>query len=68
VSILNSFQPKEEDVSNVSGMSAASLLNLLKFSFEQFFQLMVLIVCFTVIPLPEEFELQGFLALRPALR
>uniref|UniRef100_A0A671PP16 Nonsense-mediated mRNA decay factor n=1 Tax=Sinocyclocheilus anshuiensis TaxID=1608454 RepID=A0A671PP16_9TELE len=40
VSILNSFQPKEEDVSNVSGM----------------------------IPLPEEFELQGFLALRPALR
>uniref|UniRef100_A0A8C2F2F5 Nonsense-mediated mRNA decay factor n=1 Tax=Cyprinus carpio TaxID=7962 RepID=A0A8C2F2F5_CYPCA len=39
VSILNSFQPKEEDVSNVS-----------------------------VIPLPEEFELQGFLALRPALR
>ncbi|XP_073704700.1 nonsense-mediated mRNA decay factor SMG7 isoform X1 [Garra rufa] len=40
VSILNSFQPKEEDVSNASG----------------------------VIPLPEEFELQGFLALRPALR
>uniref|UniRef100_A0A673GUH2 Nonsense-mediated mRNA decay factor n=1 Tax=Sinocyclocheilus rhinocerous TaxID=307959 RepID=A0A673GUH2_9TELE len=40
VSILNSFQPKEEDVSNASGM----------------------------IPLPEEFELQGFLALRPALR
>ncbi|TRZ04236.1 hypothetical protein DNTS_029924 [Danionella cerebrum] len=39
VSILNSFQPKEEDVSNTS-----------------------------VIPLPEEFELQGFLALRPALR
>ncbi|XP_043114627.1 protein SMG7 isoform X1 [Puntigrus tetrazona] len=39
VSILNSFQPKEEDVSNSS-----------------------------VIPLPEEFELQGFLALRPALR
>uniref|UniRef100_A0A672NFG1 Nonsense-mediated mRNA decay factor n=1 Tax=Sinocyclocheilus grahami TaxID=75366 RepID=A0A672NFG1_SINGR len=39
VSILNSFQPKEEDVSNAS-----------------------------VIPLPEEFELQGFLALRPALR
>ncbi|XP_048018371.1 nonsense-mediated mRNA decay factor SMG7 isoform X1 [Megalobrama amblycephala] len=39
VSILNSFQPKEEDVSHVS-----------------------------VIPLPEEFELQGFLALRPALR
>ncbi|XP_072544359.1 nonsense-mediated mRNA decay factor SMG7 isoform X2 [Salminus brasiliensis] len=39
VSILNSFQPKEEDVSNPSA-----------------------------IPLPEEFELQGFLALRPALR
>ncbi|KAF5900960.1 protein SMG7 isoform X2, partial [Clarias magur] len=39
VSILNSFQPKEEDVSNSSA-----------------------------IPLPEEFELQGFLALRPALR
>ncbi|XP_067309562.1 nonsense-mediated mRNA decay factor SMG7 isoform X2 [Pseudorasbora parva] len=39
VSILNSFQPKEEDVSNVS-----------------------------VVPLPEEFELQGFLALRPTLR
>lgn len=39
VSILNSFQPKEEDVSDLS-----------------------------VIPLPEEFELQGFLALRPALR
>ncbi|XP_056599232.1 nonsense-mediated mRNA decay factor SMG7 isoform X1 [Triplophysa dalaica] len=39
VSILNSFQPKEEDVSDAS-----------------------------VIPLPEEFELQGFLALRPALR
>ncbi|XP_077088056.1 nonsense-mediated mRNA decay factor SMG7 isoform X3 [Siphateles boraxobius] len=39
VSILNSFQPKEEDASNAS-----------------------------VIPLPEEFELQGFLALRPALR
>ncbi|XP_051984536.1 nonsense-mediated mRNA decay factor SMG7 isoform X2 [Xyrauchen texanus] len=39
VSILNCFQPKEEDVSNVS-----------------------------VIPLPEEYELQGFLALRPALR
>uniref|UniRef100_A0A8C7J5Z8 Nonsense-mediated mRNA decay factor n=1 Tax=Oncorhynchus kisutch TaxID=8019 RepID=A0A8C7J5Z8_ONCKI len=36
VSILNSFQPKEEDVS--------------------------------LTPLPEEFELQGFLALRPALR
>uniref|UniRef100_A0A674BMB8 Nonsense-mediated mRNA decay factor n=1 Tax=Salmo trutta TaxID=8032 RepID=A0A674BMB8_SALTR len=36
VSILNSFQPKEDDVS--------------------------------LIPLPEEFELQGFLALRPALR
>ncbi|XP_075878245.1 nonsense-mediated mRNA decay factor SMG7 isoform X3 [Nelusetta ayraudi] len=39
VSILNSFQPKEDDV------SAAP-----------------------VMPLPEEFELQGFLALRPALR
>lgn len=39
VSILNSFQPKEDDVSSSS-----------------------------VIPLPEEFELQGFLALRPALR
>uniref|UniRef100_A0A8D3DVQ4 Nonsense-mediated mRNA decay factor n=1 Tax=Scophthalmus maximus TaxID=52904 RepID=A0A8D3DVQ4_SCOMX len=39
VSILNSFQPKEDDV---SGSSAT--------------------------PLPEEFELQGFLALRPALR
>ncbi|XP_041849340.1 protein SMG7 isoform X2 [Melanotaenia boesemani] len=39
VSILNSFQPKEEDVSSPSAM-----------------------------PLPEEFELQGFLALRPALR
>uniref|UniRef100_A0A3P8ZUR7 Nonsense-mediated mRNA decay factor n=1 Tax=Esox lucius TaxID=8010 RepID=A0A3P8ZUR7_ESOLU len=36
VSILNSFQPKEDDVS--------------------------------LTPLPEEFELQGFLALRPALR
>uniref|UniRef100_A0A674BNN4 SMG7 nonsense mediated mRNA decay factor n=1 Tax=Salmo trutta TaxID=8032 RepID=A0A674BNN4_SALTR len=39
VSILNSFQPKEDDVS-----------------------------CASMIPLPEEFELQGFLALRPALR
>uniref|UniRef100_A0A3B4DSC2 Nonsense-mediated mRNA decay factor n=1 Tax=Pygocentrus nattereri TaxID=42514 RepID=A0A3B4DSC2_PYGNA len=39
VSILNSFQPKEEDVSNPSAT-----------------------------PLPEEFELQGFLALRSALR
>ncbi|XP_064194455.1 nonsense-mediated mRNA decay factor SMG7 isoform X2 [Anguilla rostrata] len=39
VSILNSFQPREEDVS-----------------------------CTAVNPLPEEFELQGFLALRPALR
>ncbi|XP_062849996.1 nonsense-mediated mRNA decay factor SMG7 isoform X2 [Trichomycterus rosablanca] len=39
VSILNSFQPKEEDVSNPSAT-----------------------------PLAEEFELQGFLALRPALR
>ncbi|KAK3567755.1 hypothetical protein QTP86_025343, partial [Hemibagrus guttatus] len=39
VSILNSFQAKEEDVSNSSAT-----------------------------PLPEEFELQGFLALRPALR
>ncbi|KAM6989393.1 nonsense-mediated mRNA decay factor SMG7 isoform 2-T2 [Tautogolabrus adspersus] len=39
VSILNSFQPKEDDVS-----------------------------CLSVTPLPEEFELQGFLALRPALR
>ncbi|KAI3374401.1 hypothetical protein L3Q82_005968 [Scortum barcoo] len=39
VSILNSFQPKEDDVSSSS-----------------------------VMPLPEEFELQGFLALRPALR
>uniref|UniRef100_A0A8C5H371 Nonsense-mediated mRNA decay factor n=2 Tax=Gouania willdenowi TaxID=441366 RepID=A0A8C5H371_GOUWI len=39
VSILNSFQPKEDDVS-----------------------------CPSVTPLPEEFELQGFLALRPALR
>ncbi|XP_036452355.1 protein SMG7 isoform X1 [Colossoma macropomum] len=39
VSVLNSFQPKEEDVSNPSAT-----------------------------PLPEEFELQGFLALRPALR
>uniref|UniRef100_UPI0037E818DB nonsense-mediated mRNA decay factor SMG7 isoform X4 n=1 Tax=Semicossyphus pulcher TaxID=241346 RepID=UPI0037E818DB len=39
VSILNTFQPKEDDVS-----------------------------CSTVTPLPEEFELQGFLALRPALR
>uniref|UniRef100_A0A8C1K2V1 Nonsense-mediated mRNA decay factor n=1 Tax=Cyprinus carpio TaxID=7962 RepID=A0A8C1K2V1_CYPCA len=33
-----------------------------------FFYLIVMIICFTVIPLPEEFELQGFLALRPALR
>ncbi|CAB1435072.1 unnamed protein product [Pleuronectes platessa] len=39
VSILNSFQPQEHDVS-----------------------------CPSVTPLPEEFELQGFLALRPALR
>ncbi|KAM3605296.1 uncharacterized protein V6R79_023635 [Siganus canaliculatus] len=39
VSILNSFQPKEDDTS-----------------------------CSSVMPLPEEFELQGFLALRPALR
>lgn len=39
VSILNSFQPREEDLSSSS-----------------------------VMPLPEEFELQGFLALRPALR
>nr|XP_015210557.1 PREDICTED: protein SMG7 isoform X3 [Lepisosteus oculatus] len=39
VSILNSFQPKEDDVS-----------------------------CASATPLPEEFELQGFLALRPALR
>ncbi|XP_068604685.1 nonsense-mediated mRNA decay factor SMG7 [Brachionichthys hirsutus] len=39
VSILNSFQPKEDDVA-----------------------------CFSATPLPEEFELQGFLALRPALR
>ncbi|XP_044075481.1 protein SMG7 isoform X5 [Siniperca chuatsi] len=39
VSILNSFRPKEDDVS-----------------------------CSSVTPLPEEFELQGFLALRPALR
>ncbi|XP_048845499.1 nonsense-mediated mRNA decay factor SMG7 isoform X1 [Brienomyrus brachyistius] len=39
VAILNSFQPKEDDVS-----------------------------CPSVLPLPEEFELQGFLALRPALR
>ncbi|XP_075996097.1 nonsense-mediated mRNA decay factor SMG7 isoform X1 [Genypterus blacodes] len=39
VSILNSFQPKEDDVSSSA-----------------------------VTPLPEEFELQGFLALRPALR
>uniref|UniRef100_A0A4W5QQV8 Nonsense-mediated mRNA decay factor n=1 Tax=Hucho hucho TaxID=62062 RepID=A0A4W5QQV8_9TELE len=39
VSILNSFQPKEDDVS-----------------------------CASMTPLPEEFELQGFLALRPALR
>ncbi|CAB1326183.1 unnamed protein product, partial [Coregonus sp. 'balchen'] len=39
VSILNSFQPKEDDVSYAS-----------------------------MTPLPEEFELQGFLALRPALR
>ncbi|XP_060940089.1 nonsense-mediated mRNA decay factor SMG7 isoform X2 [Limanda limanda] len=39
VSILNSFQPQEYDVS-----------------------------CSLVTPLPEEFELQGFLALRPALR
>ncbi|XP_072298017.1 nonsense-mediated mRNA decay factor SMG7 isoform X2 [Eucyclogobius newberryi] len=39
VSLLNGFQPKEEDVS-----------------------------CSSVVPLPEEFELQGFLALRPALR
>ncbi|XP_037538384.1 protein SMG7 [Nematolebias whitei] len=39
VSILNSFQPKEDNVSCSSGT-----------------------------PLPEEFELQGFLALRPALR
>uniref|UniRef100_A0A8C2ZSP5 Nonsense-mediated mRNA decay factor n=1 Tax=Cyclopterus lumpus TaxID=8103 RepID=A0A8C2ZSP5_CYCLU len=41
VSILNSFQPKEDDVSCCSGKMT---------------------------PLPEEFELQGFLALRPALR
>ncbi|XP_076828425.1 nonsense-mediated mRNA decay factor SMG7 isoform X3 [Brachyhypopomus gauderio] len=40
VSVLNSFQPKEEDVSSPS----------------------------VTAPLPEEFELQGFLALRPALR
>uniref|UniRef100_A0A3P9Q277 Nonsense-mediated mRNA decay factor n=1 Tax=Poecilia reticulata TaxID=8081 RepID=A0A3P9Q277_POERE len=39
VSILNSFQPREEDLSSSSAL-----------------------------PLPEEFELQGFLALRPALR
>uniref|UniRef100_A0A3B3HWQ4 Nonsense-mediated mRNA decay factor n=1 Tax=Oryzias latipes TaxID=8090 RepID=A0A3B3HWQ4_ORYLA len=39
VSILNSFQPREEDLS-----------------------------CSSAAPLPEEFELQGFLALRPALR
>ncbi|XP_057713607.1 nonsense-mediated mRNA decay factor SMG7 isoform X3 [Corythoichthys intestinalis] len=39
VSILNSFQPKDQHVSSSS-----------------------------VTPLPEEFELQGFLALRPALR
>ncbi|KAL6103701.1 smg7 [Pungitius sinensis] len=39
VSILNSFQPREDNVS-----------------------------CSLVTPLPEEFELQGFLALRPALR
>ncbi|KAM4604642.1 nonsense-mediated mRNA decay factor SMG7 [Polymixia lowei] len=39
VSILNSFQPREDDLS-----------------------------CSSVAPLPEEFELQGFLALRPALR
>ncbi|XP_066548074.1 nonsense-mediated mRNA decay factor SMG7 isoform X4 [Amia ocellicauda] len=39
VSLLNSFLPKEDDVS-----------------------------CASVTPLPEEFELQGFLALRPALR
>lgn len=39
VSMLNGFQPKEDDVS-----------------------------CPSVVPLPEEFELQGFLALRPALR
>ncbi|XP_030608703.1 nonsense-mediated mRNA decay factor SMG7 isoform X2 [Archocentrus centrarchus] len=39
VSILNTFQPKEDDLS-----------------------------CSSVTPLPEEFELQGFLALRPALR
>ncbi|KAM7399984.1 hypothetical protein PAMA_004601 [Pampus argenteus] len=39
VSILNSFQPKEDDVP-----------------------------CSSATPLPEEFELQGFLALRPALR
>ncbi|XP_049603632.1 nonsense-mediated mRNA decay factor SMG7 isoform X1 [Syngnathus scovelli] len=39
VSILNSFQPKDQHVSTSS-----------------------------VTPLPEEFELQGFLALRPALR
>ncbi|XP_043991280.1 protein SMG7 isoform X2 [Gambusia affinis] len=38
-SILNSFQPREEDLSSSSAL-----------------------------PLPEEFELQGFLALRPALR
>ncbi|XP_038163450.1 protein SMG7 isoform X2 [Cyprinodon tularosa] len=42
VSILNSFQPREEDLSSSSSSS--------------------------VLPLPEEFELQGFLALRPALR
>ncbi|XP_047223032.1 nonsense-mediated mRNA decay factor SMG7 isoform X2 [Girardinichthys multiradiatus] len=40
VSILNSFQPREEDLSSSS----------------------------SAMPLPEEFELQGFLALRPALR
>ncbi|XP_066537826.1 nonsense-mediated mRNA decay factor SMG7 isoform X4 [Hoplias malabaricus] len=39
VSVLNSFNPKEDDVSNPPAA-----------------------------PLPEEFELQGFLALRPALR
>lgn len=39
VSMLNGFQPKEDDIS-----------------------------CSSVGPLPEEFELQGFLALRPALR
>ncbi|XP_060940088.1 nonsense-mediated mRNA decay factor SMG7 isoform X1 [Limanda limanda] len=51
VSILNSFQPQEYDVSCSLGRTPAA---------DPYRP--------TVTPLPEEFELQGFLALRPALR